>query len=687
MARSTPSADDKIGKKIDFVAAELGDALKPLGFRRQGRRLWRETAEAGEVVFHLLDLQSDQWNAGSRGKFTVNLGVQRPALARQFVEMSGQQFRLEGIDQPFGATCIDGRLGDVLPAEREPGWLPELEAGVDVWFTIGLGTDLAALAAGLAQAVQRFAPPWFERHGSLNGLWAGESGAISLYPVTACRLIAGVRLGHHAEVAALFAEKGSVWFSTSANHTAVKAWLLAQGVAVADLTFVPRQPGRAEQQRQAQVAAAQQAAAAAERDVRATPLPAAPPLETLLDAQVTIEQTRLAERGPTAVTEQLLQADAATRQQAILLALHKLQRAPVETPSTLLQVYGNLTHVHDDALGQLVVSLLKTLPCDEPFARGVLQALQALAPRFSRPGIVCIAYEFPLAALVTWLFREAQPWGELLKPEVQALFDALRATALAEHDTGVEATRQLAAKPGADEFTKQLGAADHEASRRRVAGYPEQVFEKAEREAIGLLRRWLRRAADGSEPLCIEDDDWGRQLQAAVAQFPGDGAQLETLLRQLAALDLPTRPTKKLDQQIDGWLIGLRSDAAQAWLDGLLRAYARSELGHEWATTGPRPGVGAFVGETSGALLLGMVHLARRWDAAAFAPAFAVVVDAAFTLVPGVRMRSQKIATAAVEALAASEAGRERLAGLRQRHTKPAMKKIFAAAGLRTSSG
>ena len=34
---------------------------------------------------------------------------------------------------------------------------------------------------------------------------------------------------------------------------------------------------------------------------------------------------------------------------------------------------------------------------------------QALAPRFSRPGIVCIAYEFPLAALVSWLFREAQP--------------------------------------------------------------------------------------------------------------------------------------------------------------------------------------------------------------------------------------------------------------------------------------
>ncbi len=685
MARSTPSADDKIGKKIDFVAAELGDALKPLGFRRQGRRLWRETAEAGEVVFHLLDLQSDQWNAGSRGKFTLNLGVQRPALARQFVDLSGQQFRLDGIDQPFGTTCIDGRLGDVLPAEREPGWLPELEPGVDVWFTIGTGTDLAALAAGVAKAVQRFAPPWFERHGSLAGLWAGESGAISLYPVTACRLIAGVRLGHHAEVAALFAEKGSVWFSAPANHAAVKIWLLAQGVAVADVAFVPRQPGRAEQQRQAQVAAAQQAASAAEREVRATPLPAAPPLEKLLEAQVTIEQSRLTERGPTAVTERLLQADGATRQQAVLLALHRLQRAPVETPSTLLQVYGNLMHVHDDALGQLVVALLKTLPCDEPFARSLLQALQALAPRFSRPGIVCIAYEFPLAALVSWLFREAQPWSERLKPEVQTLFDALRTTALAEHDAGVEATRQLAAKPGADEFTKQLAAADHEASRQRVAGYPEQTFEKAEREAIGLLRRWLRRAADGSEPLSIEDDDWGRQLQAAVAQFPGDGARLEMLLRQLAELDLPTRPTAKLDKQLDGWLADLRSDATQAWLDTLLRGYASSSLGHEWATTGPRPGVGAFVGETSGALLLGLVHLARRWDAAAFAPAFAVVVDAGFTLVPGVRMRSQKIATAAVEALTASEAGRELLAGLQQHHTRPAMKKIFAAAGSRSA--
>lgn len=684
MARSIPPADEKIGKKIDFVAAELGDALKPLGFRRQGRRLWREAAEAGEPVFHLLDLQSDQWNTGSRGKFTVNLGVQRPALVRQFVEMSGQQFRLEGVDRPFGTTCIDGRLGDALPAERDTDWLPELQPGQDIWFSIGVGTDLAALASGLAQAVRRFAPPWFEQHGTLAGLWAGASGAMSTYPVTGCRLIAGVRLGHRDEVAALFNEKGSVWYSSPSNHAAVKGWLLGQGVAVGDAAFVPRTPGRAEQQRNAEVAAARQASQAAELEVLGTAAPAGQRLGTLLDAQVTIEQSRLDERSPTAVTALLLQADAATRQQAVLQALHKLQKAPTETPSTLELVYGNLTHVHDAALGKLILALLKALPCDEAFARSVLQALQALTPRFSRPGIVCIAYEFPLAALVTWLFRAAQPWSEALKPEVQALFDALRATALAEHDTGIEATRQLAARPDADDFTRQLAAMDPEASRLRVAGYPEQTFEKAEREAIGLLRRWLRRSADGSEPLCIEDDEWGRQLQAARAQFPGDTTLLDALLRQLDELDLPTRPTAKLEQQLDGWLAGLRSAAVQTWLDTLLRAYAHSELGHEWATTGPRPGVGAFVGETSGALLLGLVHLARRWDPAAFAPALAVVADAGFTLVPGVRMRSQKVATAAVEALAASDAGRALLAGLRQRHTKPAMKKIFDAASARS---
>jgi hypothetical protein len=433
----------------------------------------------------------------------------------------------------------------------------------------------------------------------------------------------------------------------------VKAWLMGQGVDVADVVFVPRTPGRAEQQRQAQVASAQQSSLAAEHS----------------------------ERSPTAVTELLRQADAATRQQAILLALKKLQRAPVETPSTMAIVYGNFTHVHDDALGKMIVALLKALPCDEAFARNLLRALQALAPRFSRPGLVCIAYEFPLAALFTWLHREARPWSEALKPEVQALFDALRTTALAEHDEGIEATRQLAARPDADEFTKQLAAMDPALSRQRVAGYPEQVFEKAERETIGLLRRWLRRAADGSEPLCIEDDDWGRQLQTARSQFPGDGAVLDALLVHLAGVDLPTRPTAKLAAQLDGFVERLRGDAAQAWLEALLRSYATSDLGHEWATTGPRPGVGAFVGETSGALLLGLVHLARRWDATAFAPAFAVVADAGFTLVPGVRVRSQKIATAAIEALADSEIGRGLLAGLRQRHTRPAMKKIFEAAG------
>ena len=684
MARSIPPAEEKIGKKIDFVAAELGDALKPLGFRRQGRRFWREAPEAGEVVFHLLDLQSDQWNAGSRGKFTINLGVQRPALVREFVELSGQQFRLEGVDSPFGTTCIDGRLGDALPAERGTDWLPELKAGQDVWFSIGVGTDLAALASGVAQAVRQFAPPWFEQHGTLAGLWAGASGAMSSYPVTACRLIAGVRLGHRDAVAALFKEKGSAWYSSPSNHAAVQGWLRGQGVAVDDAVFVPRSPGRAEQQRSAEVAAARQASQAAEHEVLGTAAPAAQRLGTLLDAQVAIEQSRLDERSPTAVTALLLQADAATRQQAVLQALHKLQKAPTETPSTLELVYGNLTHVHDAALGKLIVALLKSLPCDEAFARGVLQALQALTPRFSRPGIVCIAYEFPLAALVTWLHHEARPWSEALKPEVQALFDALRATALAEHDAGIDATRQLASRPDADEFTQQLAAADPGPSRARVAGYPEQVFEKAEREAIGLLRRWLRRSTDGRDTLHIEHDDWGRQLRDAVAQFPGDGARLEALLLQLAAEDLPTRPSAKLDPQLDAWLEPLRHGENRAWLDTLLRACARSELGHEWATTGPRPGVGAFVGETSGALLLGLVHLARRWDAAGFAPALAVVADAGFTLVPGVRMRSQKIATAAVEALAASDAGRALLPGLRQRHTKPAMKKIFDAATARS---
>ena len=62
-------------------------------------------------------------------------------------------------------------------------------------------------------------------------------------------------------------------------------------------------------------------------------------------------------------------------------------------------------------------------------------------------------------------------------------------------------------------------------------------------------------------------------------------------------------------------------------------------------------------------------------------------VDAAFTLVPGVRMRSQKVAAAAVEGLAASAAGRALMTGLRQRHIKPAMKKIFAAAESGPGSG
>src|SRR5262245_66669560 len=60
------------------VVLAFAPALKSAGYRKQGARFRHD---ASPSVVRLVNIQSSQWNVGSEGEFTVNLGVYHRDLA------------------------------------------------------------------------------------------------------------------------------------------------------------------------------------------------------------------------------------------------------------------------------------------------------------------------------------------------------------------------------------------------------------------------------------------------------------------------------------------------------------------------------------------------------------------------------------------------------------------------------
>src|SRR4051812_41065423 len=102
----------------DVVARSLRPRLKALGFRRKGRYFCLSRPGA----FACASVQASQWNAGSDGRFTVNLGVYFPALAQLFGET-------EPVTFPLPHQCV-------LPLQKR---LPQLAFGGDSWWEVTAG--------------------------------------------------------------------------------------------------------------------------------------------------------------------------------------------------------------------------------------------------------------------------------------------------------------------------------------------------------------------------------------------------------------------------------------------------------------------------------------------------------------------------------------------------------------------
>lgn len=673
MARTAPTADAKIGKKMDYLAAQLGDALAPSGFTRKARRLWRERGSGDERCFHVIDLQGDKWNEGAVGKFCINMGVQFPSLLKHLADMFDQPWHRELAEQPDTASCCPhGRLDDALPVQSAAWWTPGMVAGKDIWFEIQAGTDLALLSDVLCRSATAYLLPWLDARGSLVALF--NAPGLGAHPY--CQhLIAGVLLDRHADVAADFAENGARRLSGGAFAEA-KTWLEAHGVQCDSADYQPAPPPAHATRRQDAFDTHRSSAEALERTLAQDATPVAARLPQLLDAFHEACRTRAGDNTSSPLWVLLQQSDAETRKQAILTILQRLPGASTDVPSLHPSVWGSGPS-YDHYWGELVPMLLKDLHCDEAFAATLFALLPPLAQRVTRPGIICLATTDAFRHVVTYLCREARPWSEQCKPQVSVLLDTVRDVALADFDETARAVLALSEKDGKGLVHPDL------AFRERLANYPEQYFEKPDRDMIGALRNWLRRDPDGREPLLIEDDDWGHELQAAIKRFPGDQAALLAMLADFASAP-PAKVTTAFIRQANDYRAALSGasdgQAAMDWLDHLLRAYAKTSLQYEWATTVPRPGVGAFAGENSGNILLGLIRLAQVWQAGRFAVALHILADAAWTVIPGVRVRHQKAATAAIEALAASQPGKAALQAMRKQAAKPSVHKAIDAA-------
>lgn len=228
MPRAAPGSDAKIGKKIDFIAAELGAALAPLGYTRKSRTLWRESGLGQERCFQVLDLQGDKWNEGSEGKFCMNIGVQFPELIRIVAELLGEEWRLAYVSKPdTAATAIRGRLQTVLPAQRESWWTAEMDSGRDIWFNITAKTDLLALSTAVTKAAQDYVVPWQDRNGSFDGLATSDQFGEHFL----LQIVANVLRGRADAARAMFLTLAVQRLPESALAR-VKAWMMEQGIDV-----------------------------------------------------------------------------------------------------------------------------------------------------------------------------------------------------------------------------------------------------------------------------------------------------------------------------------------------------------------------------------------------------------------------------------------------------------------------
>jgi hypothetical protein len=380
------------------------------------------------------------------------------------------------------------------------------------------------------------------------------------------------------------------------------------------------------------------------------------------------------------------------------LVARESQRTPA-SPLADVRPFGA-----DELFLSLVKPLVDTLPdCSLATARALFASFGALHTRFDQD-MVTGHFPWPFAILVTWLDKAARVHREPLKPDVQAWLDALGPHVVQRYDELCAASQAEDAKPldptGAmyeylrtqreerAAFAASLPPVDEAEVRRRLAGYPEQAFGSEDKRAIGTLRRWLLRdPVTDKVPLAFDADDWGAPAQVAWdALDPPLRTALLPAMEWLADSATP-KPAKRWLQALDGHRRALPAGHAAAWRTWAidrLAAFPHSAGTTEWATTGARPGVGARLGDSSAALLTGLLWWAWRDDGiepARLAPVLRDVAMAAWRALDGVGARAPSLGALVLQmAVGCGPAEREWVASLAGRGSKKQLQRAVEAA-------
>jgi hypothetical protein len=670
-APELPAEDAKAGVKIDYVAKRLAQVLAPLGFKRQARQFTRAAGSGDDTHWQIVHLQAGNWNEGPRGEFHVNLVLQWPALLRVLAQREGQAWRAEHADDadpglgPFSERLA--HLQSELPATH-----PCARPAIPDTYKFGRGSDLAALADGVAQAVVDVGLPWLQQHGSLRAL-ADFQGSLLTADVEE-RLAAALLLGDHARAQQILVERRARFEqSNNAYLASVRRWLVGLGLDVSALpaTVTPTALSAWEQKQEAAQRAMEEQHAQQAQALRAQ---AATALTPAALAEAWLAEHRAAWRNDPAPLADLPSGrdvaalDAAGRE-AVLCALlqHLVAREQREAPSRDPMQPSVDSFDADESVRVLLAALLPTLPsATESTMLTVLAQMRALVTRWDQE-LVTGGYPWGFAALVRWLAGPAgAPHRAAMQPAIGTWLADYADFAVAAHDrlTALVATDEAAAEDPAHplhdlmrearereaELAAKQTLPSAEEVRRRIGAYPEQRMSGADKQAVATLRRELRReTATGRLPVAWDGDDWGQTAGQAWHHLPAATRDAVTPVLQGWVEGVEARPTKTWLRALGTQVAGLPAPLADAWRTWLLQqlaAFAHTSGRTEWATTGARPGVGARLGEASENLLLGLLWWAwhdAALDAAPLDEVLQLVSTGAWQRLPDVGARAPTV--------------------------------------------
>ena len=140
----------EIAKLIDdIIRLDLAKRLKADGYRKSGRT-FHFTSDLRTVV---VNVQGSKSNLGDDGKFTINLGIYFPDVAK----ITGAIPFTGSFPKEYNCT-IRQRLGKLMTD------------GNDFWWSVSSDSDLDAIARNVGDAWAQHGKPWIDHISDLDAV-------------------------------------------------------------------------------------------------------------------------------------------------------------------------------------------------------------------------------------------------------------------------------------------------------------------------------------------------------------------------------------------------------------------------------------------------------------------------------------------------------------------------------------